>query len=164
MAIAHLSPRLLAAGARRTREPNGLNCKQCQAPSPAVLLAYSGRSNREYLAVFLAGGGYDVTPCKDGREALARVSAGGFDLVVTGIVMPCLDGLELLRALRRRPGSPPVIAVADSASKIDRIYLRYATLSGAVATHTVCEMADPFLKSVDWILRGRDHVRNSIVW
>jgi CheY-like chemotaxis protein len=162
MAIAHLPPRRLVAGA--IREPNGLNCRQCQASPPAVLLAYSGRRNREYLAIFLASGGYDVTPCGDGREALARVSAGGFDLVVTGILMPCLDGLELLWALRRRPGSPPVIAIADSASKIDRIYLRYATLSGAVATHTVCEAEGPFLTSVDWILRGRDDVRKDVVW
>src|SRR6478752_6567206 len=92
-----------------------------------VLLAYAGKSMREYLAVFLSSRGYDVTACSNGREALSHLAAEHFDLVVTGILMPHLDGLELVRALRRRAG-PPAIAVADSGNRMDAIYLRSATL------------------------------------
>ena len=170
MAIAHLPRRFsaanagsLAAGAPGIRQPNGPNRMRSQG-RPEVLLAYSGRDKREYLAAFLASRGYDVTTCQDGREALARISCGGFDLVVTGIVMPYLDGLELVCALRHRHARPPVIAITDSTNEMDRIYLRYATLSGATATHTLCETEGPFLKSVDWILRGRDDVGKTVLW
>jgi two-component system, NtrC family, response regulator GlrR len=128
-----------------------------------VLLAYAGRARREYLAIFLASRGYEVTTCRSGREALDHLAAAHFDLVVTGILMPYLDGLELVRALRRRPG-PPVIAVTDSSSRMDGIYLRNATLCGALATHTFSEAEDGLLTSMDWILQGRDDVIKDVVW
>jgi CheY-like chemotaxis protein len=130
---------------------------------PAILLAYSGRDKREYLAAFLASRDYDVTACINGREALACVAIRCFDLVVTGIVMPCLDGLELMRALRRRHANLPVIAMANSADKINRVYLRYARLSGAVATHTFCETEGPFLKSVEGILAAEMMSRAALI-
>src|SRR5262245_59515657 len=75
-----------------------------------ILLAYSGKAKREYLAVFLASRGYDVTACADGKEALAYLAGSHFDLLVTGIVMPRMDGLGVLAALRHR-SHPPIIAV-----------------------------------------------------
>ena len=159
------SSRAVRAFRSNARNPNGLNQAGDQpGRRPAVLLAYSGTGKREYLAVFLASRGCDVTTCNNGREALAYVAAGCFDLVVTGIVMPSLDGLELVRTLRRRQAGLPVIAIADSKDKMDQIYLRNAALSGAVATHTLCETGSQLLKTVDWILRGRDDVRSNGVW
>ena len=127
-----------------------------------VLLAYAGRGKREYLASFLAGRGHDVTACSNGRQALDHLAARPFDLVVTGILMPHLDGLELVRALRRR--GPPAIAVAEGGHRMDAIYLRNATLCGAVATHIFCEAADGLLASVDWILQARDDVITGMIW
>jgi|KBSSwiStaDraftv2_1062776.scaffolds.fasta_scaffold98423_2 CheY-like chemotaxis protein len=128
-----------------------------------ILLAYAGTTEREYLAVFLASRGYDVTACGNGKEALAHLATARFDLVVTGILMPQMDGLELLRALRRQDG-PPVIAIVDGAGKMNAIYLRNATLGGAVATHYFEEAGNALLDSADWILRGRDAVIRDVVW
>jgi len=127
-----------------------------------VLLAYAGKGKRDYLAAFLAGRGHDVTTCSNGRQALDHLAARPFDLVVTGILMPHLDGLELVRALRRR--GPPAIAVAEGGHWMYAIYLRNAALCGAVATHTFCEAADDLLASVDWILKRRDDVIEGVVW
>jgi CheY-like chemotaxis protein len=128
-----------------------------------ILLAYPHTSGREYLAVFLASRGYHVTACSDGREALAQAEAAPFELVVTGIQMPHLDGLELIAALRRR-GGPCAVAVADGTTQMDQIYRRNATLCGAVATHSFCEAGAALLDSVDWFLRGRDDVIREVVW
>jgi CheY-like chemotaxis protein len=130
---------------------------------PRILLAYPAASRREYLAVFLASRGYAVTTCGDGRQALALVETGAFELVVTAIQMPHLDGLELITALRRQ-GGPAAIAVADGTGKMDRIYLRNATLCGAVATHDFSQAGRALLDSVDWLLRGRDDVIRDVVW
>ena len=128
-----------------------------------ILLAYPAASGREYLAVFLASRGYDVTACSDGRQALALVGSDSFELVVTAIQMPHLDGLELITALRRR-GGPAAIAVAEGTGRMDQIYLRNATLCGAVATHNFSEAGRGLLDSVDWLLRGRDDVIRDVVW
>jgi CheY-like chemotaxis protein len=128
-----------------------------------ILLAYPGRTKREYLAVFLASRGFDVTTCSNGREALVHLDGDRFDLVVTGILMSQMDGLELMGALRRRAG-PPCIAMVDGSGRMDGIYLRIASLSGAVATHTIAEAGNALLKSVDWILRGQDDVIRDVVW
>jgi CheY-like chemotaxis protein len=128
-----------------------------------LLLAYAGKAKREYLATFLTSRNYQVTACRNGRDALDQLAAAHFDLVVTGILMPYLDGLELVRALRRRAG-PPVIAMADSSHPMDALYLRNATLCGAVATHTFCEAADGLPASIDWVLRGRDDATKGVVW
>jgi len=132
-------------------------------PLPRILLAYPDRAWREYLAVFLASRDCHVTACSNGREALATLAAGQFDLVVTGILMPQVDGLELLRALRRQDG-PPVITVTDGTGRMDGIYQRSATLCGAVAAHTFSEASGALLDSVHWILRGRDDVIRDVVW
>jgi len=145
------------AGVRHVSNPRRSPTQQ------RILLAYSGRGAREYLAAFLASRGYRVTACGNGAEALAHLAAHPFELVVTGILMPRLDGLELVRALRRRRG-PPAIMVSEGAGMMDFIYLRNATLWGAVATHTFAEAGTGLLESVDWILRGRDAVIREVVW
>lgn len=145
------------AGARHARH-RGRN-----AARQRILLVYPVASRREYLAVFLASRGYAVTACADGKQALALVAANAFELVVTGIQMPHLDGLELITALRRQDG-PAAIAVADGTGRMDRIYLRNATLCGAVATHDFSQAGEGLLDSVDWLLRGRDDVIRDVVW
>jgi CheY-like chemotaxis protein len=157
------SPGRLLTARLEVLTPDGPHPQTQAGHQPAILLAYSGRDKREYLAAFLASRDYDVTACINGKEALACIAIGCFDLVVTGIVMPCLDGLELMRALRRRHASLPIIAMANSADGINRIYLRYACLSGAVATHTFCETEGPFLKSVEGILAGEMMSRAALV-
>ena len=52
---------------------------------------------------------YRVELAQHGYEALARVAAGAPDLVVTDLVMPEMDGLELVRTMRRRHPQIPVI-------------------------------------------------------
>jgi hypothetical protein len=47
---------------------------------------------------------------------------------------------------------------------MDTIYLRNATLCGAVATHTFCDAKDGLPASVDWILQGRADVTRGVVW
>jgi CheY-like chemotaxis protein len=140
--------------------PVALGCQP--APRPRILLAYPGQSKREYLAVFLSSRGYHVITCSNGKEALAHLAAGQFELVVTAVVMPHIDGLELLRALHR--GGPPVVAVTEGIGEMDGIYLRSATLCGAVAAHSFAQASGALLDSVDWILRGRDDVIRDVVW
>jgi two-component system chemotaxis sensor kinase CheA len=66
--------------------------------------------------------GYQVTLAVSGDEALARVAAADFDLVVTDIEMPGMNGFELTRRLkeRERTREIPVVIVTSLASDEDR--------------------------------------------
>jgi EAL domain-containing protein (putative c-di-GMP-specific phosphodiesterase class I) len=66
------------------------------------------------LARLLAAAGYVVTTASDGREAIARIEAATFDVIVSDIQMPHTDGLTLLRAVRARDLDVPVVFLTGS--------------------------------------------------
>jgi two-component system KDP operon response regulator KdpE len=53
--------------------------------------------------------GHEVVPAIDGEEALERFAEGAFDLVVTDLAMPRVDGLELVKEIRRRSPVPVLV-------------------------------------------------------
>ena len=60
-----------------------------------ILLAEDDDIMREYLVRALTSAGYDVTDVDRGTAALPYVQSGTFDLLLTDIVMPEMDGIEL---------------------------------------------------------------------
>lgn len=65
-----------------------------------VLFADDNADMREYVGRLLVNQGYDVETAGDGEEALEVARAGRFDLIVSDVMMPRLDGFGLLRAIR----------------------------------------------------------------
>ncbi len=56
-------------------------------------------------------GKFDVTACSSGKEALAALDNNDFDLVLLDVMLPEMDGPEILRSLRRLPGGENLPAV-----------------------------------------------------
>jgi EAL domain-containing protein (putative c-di-GMP-specific phosphodiesterase class I) len=79
-----------------------------------VLLAEDDAHVRRPLGRSLAGFGYEVVTVENGREALAQMSEAPFDVIVSDIVMPELDGIQLLRAIRERDTDVPVVLVTGA--------------------------------------------------
>ena len=70
-----------------------------------ILLAEDDDSLRRFLAKALERAGYEVVSCPDGEAALEALSQGPYDLLLTDIVMPGVDGIEVARqAAAREPG------------------------------------------------------------
>ncbi|CAN5875554.1 SpoIIE family protein phosphatase [soil metagenome] len=84
-------------------------------PQARVLVADDNADMREYLARLLMGAGYAVTAVTDGQQALNAVRAEVPDLVVSDVMMPQLDGLGLVAALRTDPRSAAVPVLLLSA-------------------------------------------------
>jgi CheY-like chemotaxis protein len=146
----HDGPRKHAAdyGARLRRSP--------QVHS----LAYRNDLVRHILAALLLREGYPVTCCDDGDAAPRYLRSAQAELVITGMLMPNMDGLELIRCLR---GHPPIIALAEEADQMSPIYLRYAGLAGAASTHTVPIGRETFFGEIDHILDGgKNAIRNVV--
>ncbi len=99
--------------------------------SPAALLACHDALDRNLMALLLTGRGYRVTSCEDGDAALKQTTQNHFDIVVTALSMPHVDGLELVRSLRRREDPVPIMVVGTKGDEIEDIFLRCAALYGA---------------------------------
>jgi PAS domain S-box-containing protein len=68
-----------------------------------ILIVDDRRANRDYLAALLSAGGNRLLQAADGAEALATARAERPDLVIAEILMPTMDGFELVRQLRAGP-------------------------------------------------------------
>ena len=65
-----------------------------------VLIVDDEKSIRFSLRAFLEAGGYTVETAADAQEALRLLGDGNFDVVVSDIVLPRINGIELLKAIR----------------------------------------------------------------
>ena len=72
-------------------------------PMSQVLIVDDSRSIRELLSRVLINAGYKVTSANDGKHGLATAQTTDFDLVITDINMPLMNGIELLKSLRALP-------------------------------------------------------------
>jgi DNA-binding response OmpR family regulator len=81
----------------------------------------------ENIATALRDGpGYAVDVCYDGEDALLHIEAASYDLIVLDLMIPKLRGHEVLRRLRQRDGTTPVLiltAVSETQSTIDLLDL-----------------------------------------
>ncbi|MFF3849806.1 SpoIIE family protein phosphatase [Streptomyces sp. NPDC002328] len=80
-----------------------------------VLIADDNTDMREYLSRILTGAGYRVRTVGDGMHALEAVRADAPDLVISDVMMPRLDGLALVAALRTDPRTAAVPVLLLSA-------------------------------------------------
>ncbi|MDY5127497.1 response regulator transcription factor [Actinotignum sp. GS-2025f] len=78
-------------------------------PEAAILVVDDEPSIRELLSVSLRFAGFDVYTAADGAEALAHQQNQHLDLAVLDIMMPGMDGFEVLRRLRERDHDLPVL-------------------------------------------------------
>src|SRR5215210_1982775 len=88
-----------------------------------ILVVDDQRANVEMMAGVLRARGYLVDTAFDGQHALEQMSARSPDLVVADILMPVMDGFELVRRIRAAPATAllPVILVTSLEAQSERI-------------------------------------------
>jgi DNA-binding NtrC family response regulator len=84
---------------------------QAQIAPASVLVVDDEESQRSGLASMAAAWGYRVTTACDGQEALEKLAESSFDVVITDLMMPRVDGLELLRRMPK-PAPPAIMLTA----------------------------------------------------
>jgi two-component system chemotaxis sensor kinase CheA len=87
-----------------------------------LLVADDSFTTRELIRTILQSAGYDVTTAVDGFDALDKLRAGPYDLVVSDVEMPRVDGFQLTNHIRKDLGLTdlPVIIVTSLASEAHR--------------------------------------------
>ena len=87
----------------------------------AILTVDDSASIRQAIKIALTSEGYNVTEAVNGAEGLEKGAAGGYDLIVTDLNMPVMDGLAMIRELRKRPagaGVPILFLTTESDAEI----------------------------------------------
>jgi two-component system chemotaxis response regulator CheY len=69
-----------------------------------ILTVDDSSSVRQMVSFTLRAAGYEVTEAVDGKDGLAKVEREKFDLIITDLNMPNVDGIQLITALRKLPG------------------------------------------------------------
>ncbi len=86
-----------------------------------ILAVDDSPSMREMVRLTLSAAGFEVTQAEDGQQALELARKSTFDLVLSDVNMPQMDGIELIRALRAEAGyrHTPILMLTTEAS-LDR--------------------------------------------
>jgi len=87
-----------------------------------ILIVEDSVTVREVERHVLASAGYDVVTAVDGKDGLNKIKRGHFDVIVSDVDMPRLDGIEMIRQLRsqERYATIPIIVVSYKDRKEDR--------------------------------------------
>ncbi|MBN2646987.1 MAG: response regulator [Thiotrichales bacterium] len=83
-----------------------------------ILAVDDSKSMRQMVTMSLQSAGHDVAEAEDGMAALALAKQQQFDLVVTDINMPNMNGIELITALRAMPNYKftPILCLTTESS------------------------------------------------
>jgi two-component system response regulator MprA len=81
-----------------------------------ILIVDDDERQRSALAAMLSDCGFDTQVAADGLEALERLAVFSADVIVADLVMPRMDGFELLRRLKEQGDLTPAIALTGFGS------------------------------------------------
>lgn len=86
-----------------------------------IMTVDDSSSVRQMVGMTLKSEGYQVVEAVDGKDALTKVSGATIDMVITDLNMPNMDGIQLIRELRKLPAFKFVpIIMLTTESQADR--------------------------------------------
>ena len=107
----------------------------------SVLVADDHPVIREAASQILEEAGHKVRTAADGAEALRKLAGGWFDVLVTDVLMPGMDGIQLIGEVRRRHPGVRIMAMSAGCEGFSRDdFLKIASRLGAGAV-----LEKPFL-------------------
>ncbi len=87
-----------------------------------ILVIEDNKSIREDIKMMLEAEGYYVDVAPDGNNVLGQITEGNYDLILSDILMPGMDGYEVLQTIKKQLGfskAPPFIYVTAKTDKYD---------------------------------------------
>ncbi|HMK34575.1 MAG TPA: diguanylate cyclase [Desulfomonilaceae bacterium] len=105
---------------------------------------------REVVVESIREAGYDVDVCGDGQEALARNAAKGYDLIVTDMRLPGLDGLSLIKKLKSSKSTTDVLVITGYGSIENAVEcMKAGALEYLIKPFTVDQMQMAVRKAIE---------------
>jgi CheY-like chemotaxis protein len=99
-----------------------------------ILIVDDEAQLRRVVRLMLAMSGYEVIEAATGKEALKSIKEKEIDLVITDIFMPDMDGLELIKEIKKISSELKVLVVSGNGQNDSDLYLDLASRFGADRT------------------------------
>lgn len=109
---------------------------------------------RDSLTIALQRAGHTVSIAENGTAALKLLAGETFDVVVTDILMPDTDGLEMIMRIRKDGGNVRIIAISGGGRTRNVNLLDFAASFGADAVMSKPFLPKQLIASVDGVLGG----------
>ena len=106
--------------------------KQLKLGPQKVLVVDDGDSNRQLVRLILQRAGCEISEAVDGQDAVEKVMAGDFDVVLMDMQMPIMDGYQATKKLRELNFDRPIIALTANVLADDEKKCREFGCSGFV--------------------------------
>ncbi len=86
-----------------------------------ILIVEDDESISLGLRMNLEAEGYEVEVAADGEDGLSRASSGGVDLVILDVMLPKVNGFEVVRRLRAKHATVPVVMLSARGAEMDKV-------------------------------------------
>lgn len=106
-----------------------------------ILVIEDDQQMRKLYKIKLSEQGYDIVEASNGNEGLRRFRECLPDLVITDLVMPEKEGIEMIMQIKTESPEAKIIAISGGGANQPGVYLKIAKSLGAQKT---------FAKPVDW--------------
>ncbi len=87
----------------------------------SILVVEDDRALNQLMCAYLSDNGYKPVACYDGEQAIMTLGDGKFDLIISDIMMPKLDGFELVRRIRNTDTSVPILFLTAKDDKTSQL-------------------------------------------
>jgi len=120
-----------------------------------ILIVEDTRLMRESLVDVLTSVGHEVVTADDGAQAVELVAAGDdFDLIVTDIIMPEMDGIQAILEIQTMQPAARIIAISGGSARLEKAQgLETARRLGAVAVLEKPFEVDTLLAAIEAALK-----------
>jgi CheY-like chemotaxis protein len=99
-----------------------------------VLVVDDVEAIRQAMAIVLENEGHEVVQASDGLDGIRRLREGSIDLLITDVLMPGADGIEVIKAVRQHAPTLKVIAMSGGGNQLPAGFsLKMAQAFGAKA-------------------------------
>lgn len=121
-----------------------------------ILIVEDTRLMRDSLVDVLTAVGHEVTTTENGAAAVEMIAEGqSFDIIITDIIMPEMDGIQAILEIRTMQPSARIIAISGGSARLEKASgLETAKRLGAVAVLEKPFEVDALLGAVDSALRA----------
>ena len=92
----------------------------------------------DMVAKSLYAAGYEVDTCYDGEEALECILSENYDLIVLDLNLPGMDGMELLKELRKYNDETKVLILSARGQIADKVEGLDAGANDYMENHSIC--------------------------
>ncbi len=116
------------------------------------LVVDDSASMRQLVSFTIKDAGFDVVVAENGKDALSKVSGKKVDMVITDLNMPEMDGIELIKSLRKMPDYKfaPIVMLTTESQESKKAEGKQAGASGWIVKpfkpETLMEVVKKFVK------------------